>query len=72
MVWVWTIWLLMIAVTFAIFEGYALARDKQTLSRWTWNVSKAWPPFPFVCGFLVGFLACHFWWGGIVSFAPVQ
>jgi hypothetical protein len=70
--WLWAIWLFAIAASFAAFETQALMRGTPTLSRWTWTVSKAWPPFPFVCGFLVGFLACHFWWGGIVPFAPVQ
>jgi hypothetical protein len=68
---IWAAWLVVIAVSFAGFEGYALMTGRKTLSRWTWEISKAWPPYPFVCGFLVGFLACHFWWGGIVSFAPV-
>lgn len=67
----WTIWLLIIAVSFALLEGRALKNGTPTLSRWTWRVSKAFPAFPFVVGLLVGFLACHFWWGGIVSFAPV-
>lgn len=68
----WAVWLLAIVVSFAIFEGLALYRGTPTLSRWTWTLSKAWPPFPFFAGFLVGFLACHFFWGGIVSFAPVN
>ena len=67
----WTIWLLVIVASFALFEGLALYRGTPTLSRYTWTVSKAWPPLPFVAGFLCGFLACHFWWGGIVCFAPV-
>lgn len=69
---VWSIWLLAIAGSFAGFEGYALATGHETLSRWTWELSKAWPPYPFFVGLLVGFLACHFWWGGIVPFAPVN
>ena len=68
----WAIWLFVIAASFAALETLQLMRGRPTLSRWTWTVSKAWPPFPFICGFLVGFLACHFWWGGIVPFAPVQ
>jgi hypothetical protein len=69
---VWTVWLIVIAVSFAAWETYALKTDRMTLSRWTWTVSKAWPPYPFVVGLIVGFLACHFWWGGITCFAPVQ
>lgn len=68
----WAVWLFVIAVSFALFEGLALYRKTPTLSRWVWTVSKAWPPFPYVAGFITGFLACHFWWGGIVCFAPVQ
>jgi hypothetical protein len=70
--WVWPIWLLGIGITFAIAEGYALKTGRKTLSRWTWEFSKAWPPLPWFVGFVVGFLTCHFWWGGIVSFAPVN
>jgi hypothetical protein len=69
---IWAAWLVLIAVSFAGWETYALMTNRMTLSRWTWTVSKAWPPYPFVCGLIVGFLACHFWWGGIVSFAPVK
>lgn len=70
--WLWPAWLLFIVVSFSVFEGLALYRGTPTLSRWVWTVSKAWPPFPFIAGFITGFLACHFWWGGIVSFAPVK
>lgn len=69
---VWTVWLLLIVVSFAGFEGYALATNGTTLSRYVWELSAAWPPLPFFAGFLAGFLACHFWWGGIVSFAPTR
>jgi hypothetical protein len=70
---VWTAWLfLLLPLSFGIFEAYALMTGRTTLSRYVWTISKAWPPFPFVAGFLTGFLACHFWWGGIVPFAPVQ
>jgi H+/Cl- antiporter ClcA len=70
--WFWPAWLLIIVGSFACAEGFALATGRKTLSRWTWEVSKEFPPYPFFCGLIVGFLACHFWWGGIVSFAPVQ
>lgn len=69
MIWVWVAWVLLIAISFAVLEGYALYVKKATLSRTVWTISKAWPPLPFVAGFLAGFLACHFWWGGIVCFA---
>ena len=68
----WTVWLFIaLPVTFAAGEAYALMTNRPTLSRYIWTLSKAWPPFPFVAGLITGFLACHFWWGGIVSFAPI-
>lgn len=68
----WTIWLfVLIPLSFAAAEAFALYTGRMTLSRYVWNLSKAWPPFPFIAGFVTGFLACHFWWGGIISFAPV-
>ncbi len=68
----WSVWLGVLVISFAIFEGLALYRKTPTLSRYVWTLSKAWPPFPYVTGFITGFLACHFFWGGIVCFAPVQ
>jgi hypothetical protein len=68
---VWTGWLALIVLTFAGLETYALMSNKPTLSRFVWTLSTAWPPFPWIAGFITGFLVCHFWWGGIVSFAPV-
>lgn len=62
MSWVWLAWILVTAIAFACFEGYALATDRTTLSRFTWNASQAWPPLPFICGLVVGGLAVHFWW----------
>ena len=70
--WFWPAWLFIIAGSFAVAEGFALATGRTTLSRWVWTVSKAWPPFPWIAGVLTGFLAAHFWWGGIVCFAPVN
>lgn len=68
----WTGWLLFIIISFAAFEGYALYSGGTTLSRYVWNLSVAWPPFGWFAGFTTGFLVCHFWWGGIVSFAPTK
>ena len=67
----WLLWITIPLVMFIAGESYALLRGKATLSRSVWTLSRAWPPFPFFVGFVVGFLACHFWWGGIVAFAPV-
>jgi hypothetical protein len=64
----WAFWVVGIAVTFGIAEWWALKTNRATLSRTVWDFSKAWPPLPFVAGLLAGFLACHFWWGGIVCF----
>lgn len=69
----WTVWLfIVIPLSFAGAESYALRKGQPTLSRYVWDLSKAWPPFPWFAGFVTGFLVCHFWWGGIVSFAPVS
>jgi hypothetical protein len=73
MKWIWTIWLfILLPVSFAAFEAYALVTGGTTLSRYIWDISAAFPPFSFFAGFLTGFLACHFWWGGITSFKPVE
>lgn len=51
-------------VSFAAFEGYALKRGKTTLSRYVWDMTKAWPPLPLLFGLVIGFVSAHFWWGG--------
>lgn len=71
MVLVWTLWLLFLIVSFGCFEAYAIKTSRTTLSRYVWTASKAFPLLPFIAGLLAGGLAVHFWWGGIVSFAPV-
>ncbi len=58
----WAVWLFFIVASFAAAEGYALIKGKTTLSRWVWNLSKAWPPFGWLAGLITGVLACHFWW----------
>lgn len=63
----WAVWLFVIAASFALFEGLALHRGTPTLSRWVWTVSKAWPPFPYIAGFITGFSPVIF--GGVVLFA---
>jgi hypothetical protein len=60
---IWSGWLLSLIGSFAFLEGYALYRaDGITLSRFVWIVSEDWPPFIYVCGLVVGFLAAHFFW----------
>ena len=71
MMWYWVAWMLAIAITFVVGESIAVATNGMTLSRFVWIVSDRFPAFGFFMGFLAGFLACHFWWGGIVSFEPV-
>jgi hypothetical protein len=61
---VWLAWLIVIAASFAVFEGYALRNNKLTLSRFVWNASRAWPPLPAIFGIVVGILIAHFWWIG--------
>lgn len=60
--WLWSMWLIFIAVTFALGEGYAIYSGGITLSRYIWTLSKDWPPTPYVVGLFVGFLAAHFFW----------
>jgi cytochrome b subunit of formate dehydrogenase len=68
----WIVWLVWIVVAvlggFIMFESYALVYGKITLSRSVWEISYNFPPFPFFCGIVVGFLACHFWWDGFSAF----
>ena len=70
--WVWAFWIFLIAASFAGLEGWALAHDQTTLSRFVWEASEAFPPLPFIAGLLAGFLCCHFWWGGITSFDQLK
>ena len=73
MAWYWTAWLFfLLPVTFGLAEAYSLVSGQETLSRYIWTISAGWPPFPWLAGFITGFLVCHFWWGGIVSFIPVK
>ena len=70
---VWIVWFLVaVVLLFAIFETRALIKGTPTLSRTVWIINKNFPPFGWMVGIVVGFLGCHFFWGGIVCFAPVQ
>ena len=64
----WALWLFLIAMSFAVMEGYSLHENTSTFSRFIWNVSEAFRPFQGFVMFGAGFLTCHFWWGGRVSF----
>ncbi len=68
----WAVWLLFLIVSFTFLEGFSLIHGTETLSRFVWKLTLAWPPLPYVVGFVGGFLCCHFWWGGIVPFKPVK
>jgi len=69
----WTAWLVVIVLTFAAGETYALIKKQKTLSRYVWEISKHFPLFPWIAGVLTGVLAAHFWWGGaLICFAPVK
>lgn len=59
---IWSAWLLLIMISFGVLEGVALATGGVTLSRYTWDLSEAWPLFPVVYGGLFMGLAVHFWW----------
>jgi hypothetical protein len=63
MITAWLLWLAVLVVGgFAVLETIAFRTDRITLSRLVWNISKAWPPFPWVVGNVTGGLAVHFWW----------
>ena len=59
--WIWSIWLLLIVVSFAALEGLAWQHG-ETLSRFIWNLSEEWPLFIWIAGVISGGLAVHFWW----------
>jgi hypothetical protein len=59
---IWSAWLLMIMISFAVIEGLALAWGDTTLSRYTWEVYLAWPPIAVVYGAVFFGLAVHFFW----------
>lgn len=58
----WTLWLLALIASFALFEGAALYSHGLTLSSYVWGLTEAWPPLPYVAGMVSGGLAVHFWW----------
>lgn len=59
---IWSIWLLFVMASFGVLEGIAIATGGVTLSRFTWDISLAWPLIPVVYGLVFGGLAVHFWW----------
>lgn len=62
---IWSAWLLLIVLSFGVLEGIALYQgedDAITLSRWTWDLTLAWPLFPVLYGGIFLGLAVHFFW----------
>ena len=59
---VWSAWLIVLVLSFAAFEFYALYTNRTSLSRYVWNMTQAWPPFGWVAGVITGGLAMHFFW----------
>ena len=59
----WLFWLLvLVAGGFVVLETYALRHNRLTLSRFTYNITRAFPLAIFLLGLLAGGLAVHFWW----------
>jgi len=64
--WAWALWVVLIAVSFGLLEGWAISQKRPTLSATVWLFSKNFPLLPFLAGLLAGGLAVHFWWGGAI------
>lgn len=59
---VWLIYLIVVFGGFGVLEAHALNFGHDTLSAFVWRVTRAWPPFGWLVGVVVGFLAAHFFW----------
>jgi hypothetical protein len=77
---VWPVWFISYVATgiasFGFLEAYALRTGGVTLSRFVWQLTAVQPWIivgivGLLC-FVSGVLFCHFFWGGIVPFAPVS
>lgn len=60
--WAWGLWLVIIIVSFGVFEGLAIYTGTPTLSQTVWSASEAFPLLPFLFGLLCGGLGVHFFW----------
>lgn len=60
----WIVGALGFLIFFAVFEVRAFRHPDRanTLSRFVYDIGKAWPMSIFLLGLLVGILATHFWW----------
>ena len=55
------IWLLAVAVVLVlVYEVWATAECRTTISQYCWRLSAKYPPLPFAAGFLMG----HLFWKG--------
>lgn len=59
---IWAGWFGLAFALFAALEARALIKKEKTLSRSVVDLSRAWPPFPFILGMVVGMLVSHFYW----------
>jgi hypothetical protein len=60
--WLWTAYLIAVVGGFAVLEGFALAFNGTTLSRYSWEINQAWPLFfPLIC-LIFGVVITHFCW----------
>jgi len=62
MIYWWLGWIFFVVAMFIVLESYAIIRDRLTLSRFTYNITSAFPPLIFLMGMLAGGLVVHFWW----------
>ena len=58
---VWSVWLVVVAASFALLEGYAYVFKAQMLTGWVREATVKWPwtPYLFIAGAVI--LAVHFW-----------
>jgi hypothetical protein len=59
---VWSAWLIIIVVSFAVLETWAIVHKGKTLSRVVADAANGWPLLPFIYGSLFSGLAVHFFW----------
>ena len=70
--WMWTVWLVSIALSFSALEAYAFKypQRQNTLSRFIWTVGQKWPLSLVLYGMLFGGLAVHFYWNWCPALMP--
>jgi hypothetical protein len=57
------IWLVGLFFFLVGYDIYAVVKGKPTVSWIIFDTSRRWPVVPFFSGFIVGFLAGHFFFG---------